>query len=185
MSQVISGTIDPNGELIASLNTQERVIAKSLSAVVRSPEALSLDRARNWTHLIFKCLTDLGQSHGHKVCVRGPLGDDSEWLYDMVWFTTYNNGTTDRLVSVPFVMECEWDTTSRKIEDDFEKLLVSNADTRLMICAPDPDVHAEKLAYYLGSIDGFQQGRNGDRFLIATLREKPTRDFWFDLIIRK
>ena len=80
-----------------------------------------------------------------------------EWLYDLHWYTEHEKQRElphiygYRLKTLPLVVECEWEYINRKERDkykrgertgvdlwgavkyDFQKLLIANADLRLMI----------------------------------------------------
>ena len=58
--------------------------------------------------------------------------NDGEWLYDLVW---YKNNSDNFLEKVDLVLESELsDRTYAGLQLDFEKLLISNAPYKVMIC---------------------------------------------------
>jgi hypothetical protein len=66
---------------------------------------------------------DVANSHG------------GEWLYDVTWLKYKYTGAhqcRQVLAGAPLVAECEWGDI-KKIRDDFEKLLLARASTRVMI----------------------------------------------------
>lgn len=124
----------------------------------------------DWTLKVATCMADLGRQNGYKVCVSGLIGDDREWLYDMVWYREVGEKKEDiRLRSVPFVMECEWSLSTERIAEDFEKLLLANSSLRLMVCKMSQKSRVSMASYFEDSIKEFEQGRDGDRFLLAIL----------------
>lgn len=82
-------------------------------------------------------------SHGlsdHLRQTNGGKYKNSEWLYDLHWYTEGNEPYSP--TSLPLVVECEWNPKKRGekkkipysgIKYDFQKLLIANADLRLMI----------------------------------------------------
>lgn len=149
----------------------EQKVRNALTTLAAALKGKMLPSASDWTNEIMRCMAMLGRSEGHKVAVSGQW-DHTEWLYDMVWYNKEGTGEDERLVSVPLVMECELNPQYGKIEDDFEKLLLANADLKVLICRDNPRYHQEMLDYYQSSINGYKQGRTGDTYLIATRREK-------------
>ena len=69
----------------------------------------------------------------------GGIFKNSEWLFDLHWYTDGKNPYTT--LTLPLVMECEWQQKRKGdkvnkfsgIKYDFQKLLVANAELRLMI----------------------------------------------------
>jgi hypothetical protein len=70
---------------------------------------------------------------------NGGTFKNTEWLYDLHWHT--ENEEPYLSTGLPLVVECEWKPKKKKdsktpysgIKYDFQKLLVANADLRLMI----------------------------------------------------
>lgn len=82
---------------------------------------------------------------------------NDEWLFDLHWFT---NGVEPYSVqSLPLVVECEWNprrkgdskTLYSGIKYDFQKLLIANADLRLMIFKIAKETELEVLGGYFNS----------------------------------
>jgi len=71
--------------------------------------------------------------------LEGGTFRNSEWLYDLHWYVEGKSPYTT--VRLPLVVECEWQQKRRGdkanpfsgIKYDFQKLLISNAELRLMI----------------------------------------------------
>jgi len=100
-------------------------------------------------------------SHGLSIYFKPKQGlqyfKNREWLFDLHWFTQHKKCRTGlrkygyRLKTVPLVVECEWDWIRAKereqkkeqnkaeldpfgeVKYDFQKLLLANANLRLMI----------------------------------------------------
>lgn len=163
------------------LNEQEQAIANAITSFVRSANSSGLTGPTPWTDGIYKTLADLGRSRGLKAACT-PHGDEREWLYDVLWYKEVGTGLDLRLQSVPMVAESEWNLHG--IGDDFEKLLVANAETRLFVCCPNEKYWDELRQYFDGSIQGFQQNRTGDRYMVAWIRH-DSKDPHFDVFVKR
>lgn len=131
-----------------------------------------------------EALARLGRDLGYKVCNSNrDIGDDSEWLYDMVWYKYREGGEPQRLDRIPLVMECEWHVSISKLTEDFEKLLLANADLRVFVCNTREQDRETMRKYYRDSIEGYLNGHPGDLFLIATM-ENESGEFDFDPIVK-
>lgn len=129
-----------------------------------------------WTNRLKERIGDLGQRLKYEVAVGGFRDKfEREWLYDIVW---YVEDEKNRLISVPLIVESEWDRRYSGIKYDFEKLLVGNADRRLLICQSKPDEVDSLLEKFKEAINAFQEN-SGDRFLFAILDCYTERDFYF------
>ena len=106
-----------------------------------------------WTEKIYRCIGAKGKAQGFEVYSEQ---HDCEWRYDLCWVeredwnikedwagrTHWNNRKTKITKRLPLVLECEWSRDKQKdpdrpefdkIEYDFEKLLWSPAELRVMI----------------------------------------------------
>lgn len=117
-----------------------------------------------WTRRIKECIGAFGHEQGYEVAAGGCNGGfESEWLFDLVW---YEEDEKNRLVRIPLIVESEWNKDYRAIKYDFEKLLVGNAERRLMICQAYTE-NVEGLFVKLEeAIVAFKENY-GDRFLIV------------------
>jgi hypothetical protein len=100
---------------------------------MRFPRRIAQDHGRSsdwWTHEIMLRLCALGKRFEYQVCVTGSIGraDYRGFLYDLCWLLYANK----QMKRAALVLECEWGS-SDAIWIDFEKLLLSNADLRVMI----------------------------------------------------
>ena len=134
------------------------------------------------TRFVKKELVKLGHKLGFRVYANGLTREDlkeigvefvnREWLFDLHWFT---NGVEPYSVqSLPLVVECEWNprrkgdskTLYSGIKYDFQKLLIANADLRLMIFKIAKEQELELLGeYFNNSIQNYQHLNNGSKFL--------------------
>lgn len=106
-----------------------------------------------WTFKIKQGLTDLGISLGYRVCASGVNeATAGEWLYDLVWYDMDELGF---LRSVPLVLESEWLRSLSDIKYDFEKLLVSNAPYKIMICQNGKESVGGLIQYFQTAIKSF------------------------------
>jgi hypothetical protein len=104
---------------------------------------------------------------------------NAEWLYDMHWYLDGKEPYTTTVV--PLVMECEWNRVNRKdknkvpfsgIKYDFQKLLLANAELRLMIFKVNKTVHLEELhTYFIRNIKGYKHLTVGSKFLFIAFPE--------------
>ncbi|MBP6310693.1 MAG: hypothetical protein KA408_00370 [Flavobacteriales bacterium] len=145
----------------------------------------TVEGRKNWTWAIKKAFIELGDHNGYKVCTACNDGQHAdlkkgniecvewgEWLYDLVWYTDviYNAPLTTRTLSVPLVVECEWDNSISAIAMDFDKLLVANADLRVLVCSAYNNFPAQHIIDYCeAAVRGYEQGRKGDCFLLCIM----------------
>lgn len=131
---------------------------------------------RIWTNRLKERIGDLGFELGYQVAVGGFRDKfEREWLYDIVW---YVEDKERRLIKVPLIVESEWDRNYSGIKYDFEKLLVGNAERRLMICQCKSDGIDELFEKFKKAIETFQENY-GDRFLFAVLDSQSESEFYF------
>ncbi len=73
----------------------------------------------------------LSKDYGsYKCCCAKFTHGEREWLYDMLWYEYDDN---ENLKRIPFVLECEWAYSEVGVNYDFEKLLVTKADFKVII----------------------------------------------------
>lgn len=113
-------------------------IANSIKEILRnvcaenSRNGISSDKG--WTNCIFGKLAELCQIWEFKCCCSRVPHTEPEWLFDMLW---YKYDASNRLASIPFILECEWSRNKVDVKYDFEKLLVAKADIKLLITQID------------------------------------------------
>ena len=84
-----------------------------------------IDDSNYWTKEITCRICCEGKLRGFETYSKYHGG---EWCYDLCWVERYDGFTK----SLPVALECEWNP-SPEIEEDFEKLLWSRAQLRVMI----------------------------------------------------
>lgn len=130
-----------------------------------------------WTKKIKLLLGELGERSGFGVCTGGFKDRfEPEWLCDLAW---YRENEAEFLVEVPLVMESEWNRTLKYIKFDFEKLLLTNATLRLMICQAKPEKIDDLKVFFRNAVKAYGQLDKGSRFLIAVL-DSDSEEFVFD-----
>ncbi len=162
-------------------------ITKTIVAIKTELKKLQKEDAgrKDWTGLIKKAFIEIGAAKDYKVCTS--LSEDvkcsltgterdsvvwGEWLYDLVWYTESQGEVHGEklTISVPLVMECEWGVGIPNMALDFNKLLVANADLRVMVCgAYDKETTDNFIAYCERAVQSYQQGHIGDCFLLCLM----------------
>lgn len=160
----------------------EKMIINEIEQFLLDVEIQDFSGNSIWTFQLKKRIANLGYRLGHKVSV-GTLGADctGEWMYDIIWFVEDNNQC---LVKVPLIVECEWDKSYSGIKYDFEKLLIGNAEKKLMICQAR-ETEIENLFIKLENAIQRFQGRENDRFLIVILNCTTDDIFYYRAITKK
>lgn len=134
------------GERVKLSTTHARKIVRRLGKI-RSD--IFGEERKIKTRLIKKNLSMLGHKLGYNVYANGLTDDDlrdinvdfanHELLYDLIWYTEEDHYT---ITSMPLAVECEWSSNKKQnikkvaysgIKFDFQKLIVCNAQLRLMI----------------------------------------------------
>lgn len=125
----------------------------------------------------------------HLSQINGGSFKNSEWLYDLHWYVEGRNYyTTTRM---PLVMECEWQQKRKGdskvvfsgIKYDFQKLLVSNAEFRLMIFKILKITDLEYLSeYFEDNIDNYYNLPSGSKFLFIAFYDKGKTFYYREII---
>lgn len=129
-------------------------------------------------------------SHGISDDLKNEGFKKAEWLYDLHWYQEIEP-TCYRMTRLPLVVESEWDwirdaerekkTTIGEgtpdvfgeIKWDFQKLLVANADLRLMIFQERIEMSSDELDdYFDETIDGYKHLEDGSKFLFIAFDKK-------------
>lgn len=140
-----------------------------------------------WTQRIFEEIGRLGHTNGYYVCTKKSLYSEAnygEWLFDQCWleYEEALNPNTP-LLSVPLALECEWQMGVSYIKHDFEKLLVSNANLKVMIFQQkdltDAQVVCAKLMNY---IECFDPRRYEQYLLCCYVNEANSNGFYFEVV---
>ncbi|MDR3697913.1 hypothetical protein [Mucilaginibacter sp.] len=153
----------------------EKRIIQVLDGFLIEAEANNYVGNRTWTNRLKEIIGDLGLQLNYDVAIGGFRNKfEKEWLYDIVW---YQEDSEKRLVRIPLIVECEWDRSYSGIKYDFEKLLVGNAERRLMICQSNPGEVENLFLRFQEAINIFEENYN-DRFLIAIL-DSDSESFYY------
>jgi hypothetical protein len=121
--------------------------------------------------------------------LNGGTFKNSEWLFDLHWYIEGKNPyTTTRL---PLVMECEWQQKRRGdrkvpfsgIKYDFQKLLVANAEFRLMIFKIVRPTDFEQLSeYFEDNINNYKHLASGSKFLFIAFYDKGKTFYYREIL---
>ena len=129
-----------------------------------------------WTNRLKEIIGDLGTELKYKVCIGGFRDKfEREWLYDVVW---YEEDIEKRLIRIPLIVESEWEKNYSGIKYDFEKLLVGNAERRLMICQSKTNGIENLFIKFKEAIIAFEENY-GDRFMIAIFDSQTESEFYY------
>jgi hypothetical protein len=112
-----------------------------------------------------------------------------EWLYDLHWYSEAEP-TCYKLLRMHLVVECEWDWERKEekrgangqrdpygaIKYDFQKLLVANADLRLMIYRiADENRRSDLDEYFENVANKFENLQENSKFLFIAFEEKTKK----------
>ena len=109
------------------------------------------------------------------------------WMYDLVWYCNNENWYLEKTV---LILESELsDRSTKGLKYDFEKLLLSNADLRLMICFGAGNYNYPKnvndlIALFEESIKVYKNIAIGSRTLVLIWEDFETGDIYPHLIIK-
>jgi hypothetical protein len=166
-------------------------VSESVEAVLKIKAALTLllnnesyDREwfkpSDWTNQIKRVLAEIGFRRGYSVWASG-LNDldkgtgrmvNQEWLYDLVWIDYEGRGLDRKLRSIPLVAESEMGSWS-EVVDDFEKLIICNADVKVMLFHSNNPSSAETMCVDLQKrASDFSGLQTRSEYLLACLAWK-------------
>lgn len=150
------------------------------------------------TRCIKDTLAILGQKKDYKVyanglspklCqINGGTFKNAEWQYDLHWYTEGKQPYTT--IRLPLVMECEWQQKRKGdqevefsgIKYDFQKLLISNAELRLMIFKVVKDQDLKTLSdYFEFNIYNYKHLLPGSKFLFIAFSERLKTFFYKEI----
>jgi len=135
------------------------------------------------TYSIKEIIGNYGLEKGFRVCASGfPNYFEKEWLYDLVW---YKENENRNLISVELVLETEMTYGLPAIKYDFEKLLLSNSNHRIMICCVGRTTIDEIKNYCDRAVDSYAQLKTGDRILTLMWDDFGSGEFIPHLTIKK
>ena len=171
--------------------TSEKIVMKIGSCLDDFLRCDTTDGQR--TERIKAALTELGRTLNYKVEANrlpahmrqshGGQEKNTEWLYDIHWYEEVEDD--DYMpTSLPLVVECEWNPKrngERKqvpysgIKYDFQKLLIANADLRLMIFRirkRDKEEDLQELSNYFDkAINSYRNLAGNSKFLFIAFDE--------------
>lgn len=183
----------------------ENDIAKSIiEAVGGIDQAFYNSKRREKTTMVMERLSQLGDNKGHKVYshslsegFRQKSGDifvNREWLYDLVWYEDDQNKFYT-IKKTLLTAESEWaykrpkdkiDNKYGAIKYDFQKLLLSNAELKLMIFRVSgktkQDIKQKLIDlynYFNNAIDKYEQMESGEFLFIAFCDKEKSFYYWY------
>jgi hypothetical protein len=121
--------------------------------------------------------------------LNGGTFKNSEWLFDLHWYVEGKQPYTT--ISLPLVMECEWQQKRRGdrkvafsgIKYDFQKLLIANAEFRLMIFNVVKPTDFDQLSeYFEDNINTYKHLPSGAKFLFISFYEKSKTFFYREIL---
>ena len=160
-----------------SILNNERSIVDELDKLFETSYQENWRGSTIWTSKIKEALSNLGHSLNY---ISSSSYDGREWMFDLVWFTTSQNDFNALILA----MESEWYRDWRQIKYDFDKLLITNATHKLMICQSDFSERDILLQNFQSSINKYQLGTKEERFLISIYNATDEIDFWHYIITR-
>lgn len=123
---------------------------------------------RAWTEAVKIAVGDIGTQLGYEILanqVPNRAHFQSEWLFDLTWYQGSNKG----ILSLPLVLECEWSQHYEDLRHDFEKLLVTNSDLKIMIFEATKEKADELVAQLDSAIRNFHGTDFAETYHICTL----------------
>lgn len=164
-------------------------LALVVTAIVEATDTLHGQGADNatWSKTILRSIASRGHARRYYVCGTGlrqeGLGSHGEWLFDQTWYacqTVERSGaiTFDphKLEHLALALECEWLTSEADVIDDFAKLAVSVAETRVMIFeADDLEGAVARCWTMMDAARRIRTGTDADYLFAAYVREFADR----------
>jgi hypothetical protein len=164
----------------------EKEIINALNTFLAEVETRTLRGDANWTRRIKEVLDGLGDKimdeNNRNIFEQGC--NENEWLYDFVLYEIDETDSIERLQNILLVAEIEWNKSLLGIKYDFEKLLVANAEHRLMICQAKPNRQKQLEEYFEKAINSYRLLKQGDRFMIAILDADLEEEFTYKVFIK-
>jgi hypothetical protein len=120
-------------------------------------------RDASWTRAVKNAVGRVGKSLGYRVYgAQCEFEANGEWLFDLSWIEERRGIVVD----IPLVLESEWDP--RGILDDFQKILVSRAAHRVLVCwQPTPQAWKHCENQLLNQIERYRGTQKDDRYLLC------------------
>ena len=128
-----------------------------------------------WTKRVKQLLVQLAGNKYETYASGVPEATDGEWMCDVVW---WHSGKDELLHRIPLVAECEWPKKEQDVWDDFQKLLISCAEVRVLIFQCSFRDHASSLVEELKrQIQCFDSRQEGEKYLFASYVEEERPPF--------
>jgi hypothetical protein len=131
-----------------------------------------------WTKAMKRALIELASVHGCKACASGCLEANwPEWLYDVTWLRQGEDDQKGLLTDSPFVAEIEW-SNKGAVMDEFQKLLLARADTKLMMfSATTIDGGKGLMDKMARQIKAYSRTDVGDRYILVCMSCRNNKDY--------
>lgn len=131
---------------------------------------------------IKEVIGNLGLQKGFGVAASGNNGFEYEWLYDVIWYETNEKGFSKLKLAV----ESELCYDLGQIKYDFDKLLVTNAEFKVMICMSFPHGKGFEEIYTqcLKAVENYESLPKESRFLLLIWDDYDTGKFVPSLIVK-
>jgi len=158
--------------------------AKLVCRVLRqvSERAAGWDKAaksgrRRWTLIIKQALADAGRKRQYEVYgSQIKNADGGEWLYDMCWLRYDRRKSHKPLRSLEMALESEWSRNDDEVLGDFEKLVVSKAKLKVVICDALVEAEVDDVFSWLPKVVGdYEDPGNQDCYLFCVLDRKKNK----------
>jgi hypothetical protein len=132
---------------------------------------------RLWTQMIKERLIELAETYGCQAYASQCNNQNrAEWLYDVVWLQESRGLGHGVITDSPFVAEIEW-SNEKAVIDDFQKLLLARADTRLMVFEAASAKQAEqRMGRLIQQVRAYSRTESGDRYIFACLDNRRSED---------
>ncbi len=181
-------------EKIALNDRVSYLIVREIVAVYTDFFGCNKPVRRTQTRLIKDCLALLGKKKvqgkpsyqvyanglsDHLQQVNGGDFKNTEWLFDLHWYKDGKEPYTT--TCLPLVMECEWNPKRKSdskvpfsgIKYDFQKLLVSNGELRLMVFKVKKKADLDSLSqYFEQNIQNYEHLAKGAKFLFIAFNDR-------------
>lgn len=131
---------------------------------------------------IKEVIGSIGLQMNYGVAASGNNNFEYEWLYDIIWYETNDSG----FLKLKLAVESELCYDLGQIKYDFDKLLVTNAELRIMICMSFPHGKGFEQIYRqcLNSVTNYELLPIGSRFLLLIWDDYDSGEFKPYLIVK-
>jgi hypothetical protein len=122
------------------------------------------DRTRKVKNAVGRVAKESGFKWAAAGCDADVVDENAEWMWDGGAWIENDSGWTIRQ---PLILESEWDRSDAGVKDDFQKLVVSRADLRLMVFQRATEPEAKLTMSVLECGARLSLSEPGDRYLMA------------------